>query len=128
MSSSRDPVEAPPQGALLREAKLTLRRRMLTARDALPVEVRAADTLAIVARIVALPSFIGSRNVLLTLAFRSEWDTGNLVRAALAAGKCVAVPRVNATTRMLELHALSDFERDVRPGHLGIPEPLPSCS
>src|SRR4029453_2599640 len=100
---------------------------MLTARDALPVDARTAATLAIVARIVSLPTFIESRDVLLTLAFRSEWDTGTLVRAALAAGKRVALPRVNATTRMLELHALSDFERDIHSGHLGIPEPLPSC-
>ncbi|HEX9301965.1 MAG TPA: 5-formyltetrahydrofolate cyclo-ligase [Casimicrobiaceae bacterium] len=127
MSSTRDRVDATPQGVFLREAKLALRRQTLTARDALPVEVRAAATLAIVARIVSLPSFIESQNVLLTLAFRSEWDTGTLVRAALVAGKRVAVPRVDATTRMLELHALADFERDVRPGHLGIPEPLPGC-
>jgi len=63
--------------------------------------------------------------VLLTLAFRSEWDTRALVRAALAAGKGVAAPRVDAKARMLELHALTDPDRDVVTGHMGIPEPLP---
>lgn len=127
MSSSRDPVDAAPQGAVLREAKLTLRRKMLTARDALPVGARAAATRAIVAGIVSLPSFIAPRVVLLTLAFRSEWDTAMLIRAAFDAGKRVAAPRVNPSTRMLDLHEVSDLERDVRPGHLGIPEPLPTC-
>ena len=127
MSSSRDPVDATPQGAALREAKLALRREVLTARDALSAEARAAAAHAIAARVAALPSFAAARNVLLTLAFRSEWETGLLVRTALAGGKGVAVPRVNPATRMLELHALSDLERDIRPGHLGIPEPLPTC-
>ncbi len=127
MPSSRDPVDATPQGAALREAKLTLRRRVLTMRDALPADARAAATSAIVAGIGSLPSFVRSRDVLLTLAFRSEWDTDALIQAALAAGKRVALPRVNSATRMLELHRLADPARDVQPGHLGIPEPLPTC-
>jgi 5-formyltetrahydrofolate cyclo-ligase len=64
--------------------------------------------------------------VLLTLAFRSEWDTALLLDAARAAGKSIAVPRVDPSARMLELHLLGDPARDVRPGHLGIPEPLAS--
>ncbi len=127
MSSARDPVGATPQGAPLREAKFALRRRVLTARDALPIDARIAATPTIVAGIVSLPSFITSPVVLLTLAFRSEWDTAPLIRAALSAGKRVAAPRVNPSTRMLDLYVVCDLDRDVRPGHLGIPEPLPTC-
>ena len=61
----------------------------------LGAEARAAAADSIVAKLVALPSFAAARTVLLTLPFRSEWDTLPLVRAALAAGKVVAVPRVN---------------------------------
>jgi len=43
----------------------------------------------------------------------------------LAAGKTVVVPRVNTLARMLELYAVADLDRDVVPGHLGIPEPRP---
>jgi 5-formyltetrahydrofolate cyclo-ligase len=114
-------------GAALREAKLALRRQMLARRDALPPEARAAASAAIVARIAALPAFAAATCVLLTLAFRSEWDTRELVGAALAGGKTVAVPRVDVATRMLDLLAIRDPQRDVAAGHQGIPEPLPRC-
>jgi 5-formyltetrahydrofolate cyclo-ligase len=127
MAGDPEPIDAALSGAALREAKLALRRQALAARDRLSADVRAAASAAIAGRIAALPSFAAARTVLLTLAFRSEWDTLPLVRAALAAGKTVAVPRVNAGTRMLELHAIADPARDVAPGHQGIPEPLPHC-
>ena len=53
----------------------------------------------------ALPSFRDARCILLTLPFRSEWDTRPLFAAALARGTTVALPRVNGETRMLDLHA-----------------------
>jgi 5-formyltetrahydrofolate cyclo-ligase len=114
-------------GAALRDAKIALRRQVLARRDALPADARAAGAAAIAARIAALPSFIAARVVLLTLAFRSEWDTSPLVLAALAAGRTVAVPRVDPQKRMLSLHSITDIGCDTDPGHQGIPEPRPYC-
>lgn len=128
MTNGRTPAPAGPQGTALRDAKLALRHAMLARRDALDAEARAADGASIVAKLVALPSFAAAQTVLLTLPFRSEWDTLPLVRHALAAGKTVAVPCVNAQTRMLELFSIEEPSRDVGPGHQGIPEPLPHCS
>lgn len=116
-----------PRGAALHAAKLAVRRQILAARDALPADYRARAARTIAERIAALESFMAAHTVLLTLAYRSEWDTLPLVSAALAAGKTVAVPRVNATARMLELFAVSDPARDIAPGFKGIPEPLPHC-
>jgi 5,10-methenyltetrahydrofolate synthetase len=130
---SRMPHSAPgsaadaPQGAALHEAKLALRREVLARRDALPADVRAAASTAIAQRVAALPKFVAARAVLLTLAFRSEWNTRPLVHAALANAKTVVVPRVDRQTRMLDLHSIDDLDRDVVPGHLDILEPLPSC-
>jgi 5-formyltetrahydrofolate cyclo-ligase len=93
----------------------------------MPADARAAASAAITARIVALPSFAAARTVLLTLSFRSEWDTLPLIGIALAAGKNVAAPRVNRATRMLELHALVDPPRDLVVGAYGIPEPSPGA-
>jgi len=104
-----------------------MRRQVLARRDALPAEIRAAASAAIATRILALPEFASAQAVLLTLPFRSEWDTLPLVRAALARGKTVAIPRVDAQARMLELHAISDPHRDVVASRQGIPEPLPDC-
>jgi 5-formyltetrahydrofolate cyclo-ligase len=115
--------ESAPQGVALREAKLALRRQMLERRDALPAGARAAASAAIAARIASLPEFGAANTVLLTLPFRSEWDTRSLVSAALAAGKTVAMPRVDAPSRMLELHAIADPDRDIVGGFQGIPEP-----
>ncbi len=111
------------QGVALHEAKLALRRQVLARRDALSAEARMAASTAIAARIPTLPEFDAAATVLLTLAFRSEWDTRPLVDSALAARKTVVVPRVNTQTRMLELYAIADPDRDVVAGHLGIPEP-----
>ena len=116
-----------PVGPALRDAKRVVRERTLAARDALPDDVRAAAALAIGERIILLPSFAAARTILLTLPFRSEWDTLPLVRATLASGKTVALPRVNRDTRMLVLHAINDPDEDVAPGYLGIPEPRPQC-
>ena len=111
------------EGAALHEAKLALRREVLALRDALPAAVRAGASAAIAQRVAALPEFAAARAVLLTLPFRSEWNTLPLVHAALAGSKTVVVPRVDRQTRMLELHSIADPDRDVVPGHLDIPEP-----
>ena len=127
MAGVPDGFDAALHGAALREAKVALRRQALAARDLLPVGLREQAAMEIVARLRTLPSFQAARTVLLTLAFRSEWDTLPLVRAALGAGQTVVVPRVNVPARMLELHAIADPIRDVASGLNGIPEPLAHC-
>jgi 5-formyltetrahydrofolate cyclo-ligase len=115
------------QGVALREAKLATRRQVLAARDALDPALRASASAAIAARVSAFAEYLSARAVLLTLPFRSEWDTLPLVRAALAAGKTVAVPRVDKASRMLELHAIVDPQTDIVASDQGIPEPRLTC-
>jgi 5-formyltetrahydrofolate cyclo-ligase len=50
-----------------------------------------------------------------------------LFAAARAAGKTVALPRVDGAARMLELHAVTDIAADTAAGYRGIPEPLATC-
>ena len=109
------------------EAKRALRERILQARDALAPATRALYAAAIVAGLCARKDFRRARTVLLSLAFRSEWETRALFDAAVALGKTPIVPRVNLASRMLELHAIVDLERDVASGYRGIPEPLAHC-
>jgi 5-formyltetrahydrofolate cyclo-ligase len=110
-----------------REAKRSLRERILQARDALPVATRIRHADAIIARLRAREDFQRARTVLLSLAFRSEWETRPLFDVALALGKTVVVPRVNVGSRMLDLYAIADLERDVGSGYRGIAEPLAHC-
>jgi 5-formyltetrahydrofolate cyclo-ligase len=116
-----------PQGAALREAKVALRAHVLAERDALPADIRASASAAIVARILARSDFLAAQCILVTLPFHNEWDTTALVHAALDAGKTVAVPRVDKGARMLELHKVSDLARDIGLGYRSIPEPLADC-
>ena len=123
MLPDADATASPPS---LRLAKQALRGRVLAARDDLPADARAAGSQAIVSRIEALPSLASARTMLLTLPFRSEWDTRPLANRALRAGKRVVVPRVDRVARMLRLHAVADLDVDIVAGYLGIPEPKAS--
>src|SRR5215218_5611688 len=115
------------QGTALREAKRALRQRVLAARDALSESHRSAASQSIADRFGRRADFESARVILVTLPFRNEWDTRLLVRAALAAGKTVAAPRVDDATRMLELYAIASLERDVVLSAQRIPEPAPHC-
>jgi 5-formyltetrahydrofolate cyclo-ligase len=113
-------------GPALREAKRALRERILAARDALDRHTRTEDSAAIAAHVAGLASFRSAACIVLTLPFRSEWDTRALLHDALARGADVALPRVNEATRMIELHRVRDALADVATGYRGIPEPLAS--
>ena len=127
MSSNAAAPPGDPVGLALREAKRLLRERILALRDAAPPAQRAAAAQAIAERVMTLPSFAAARTVLMTLPFRSEWDTLPLVHAALGAGRTVVLPRVVAGARILALHAIRDPVADVAAGHWGIREPRAHC-
>ncbi len=116
-----------PVGVALRDAKRTLRESVLARRDAMTPAARRAATRAIVDAVSALPSFTAARRVLMTLPFRNEWDTRPVIAAAFAAGKRVALPRVDSRRRMLELFEVKNLARDVATGFHGIHEPLAHC-
>jgi 5-formyltetrahydrofolate cyclo-ligase len=113
------------RGMALREAKGALRGRMLAARDAMPGAERTAASTAISARMLTLPSWQAAKCVLLTLAFRSEYDPRALIDDTLAAGRILALPRVDTVRRMLVLHRVVDLAREIAQGYRAIPEPLP---
>ena len=130
MSASSTEPRSIPDGAAsgkLLDAKRGLRARILRERDATPAEDRATASASIAALLLAREDFASSKTVLLTLPFGSEWDTRALLRAALAGAKTVALPRVNLTTRMLDICAISRIEHDPVPGYRGIPEPGAHC-
>jgi 5-formyltetrahydrofolate cyclo-ligase len=112
----------------LREGKRSLRDAILQSRDALDPVWREEASAAIAARIAEGPSFVQARTVLLTLPFRSEWNAMRIVERALAAGKIVAAPRVDAPARMLRVYRIDDPARDVETGYRGIPEPRATCA
>lgn len=118
---------AAPVGAPLREAKQAMRTAVAATRDALDPAWRAQASVSLVRRIAALPTFVDAGNVLLTAPFRSEWDASPLIALALAARKVVALPRVEQSSRMLEIRRVVDPAHDIVAGHRGLPEPDTRC-
>jgi 5-formyltetrahydrofolate cyclo-ligase len=121
-----DPDAQAAHGSALREAKQALRARVVAARNAIDAWVHAADSTRIADRLAGLPAFAAARTILVTLPFGSEWNVRPLVERALRQGKVVAVPRVDASAKMLVLHAIRDLGRDIAAGFRAIPEPLSS--
>jgi 5-formyltetrahydrofolate cyclo-ligase len=112
----------------LRGSKRTLRARTLAARDGLAAQRHAEHSRAIAATIVARADFRAAKTLLLTLPLGSEWATAPLFDAAFGQGSTVALPRVDPSTRMLELCVVTDLGHDVAAGYRGIREPLPHCA
>jgi len=106
--------------------KPALRTEMIARRDALPESERERVAEALTDLVVSLPQYAAARTVLATMAIGSEWDTGGFLARAAADGKGIVLPRVTPPPRRLQLHAVSDLERDLVAGVWNIPEPDPA--
>ena len=113
-----------PDAADLRLAKRELRKRMLALRDALPADVRAAASRAILERLIEWEPYRAARRVALFASTRSEVDAGPIVADALAAGKEVCLPLSDVAARVLRFYPIASLAELV-PGAYGIREPEP---
>jgi len=102
--------------------KTTLRKQVLETRFRLSPDARRAKSRTIEERLFSLPEFRAASTVLFYASFRSEVETGQMIRRALVDGKKVVLPKVKG--KGLALFAIGDFDRDVEPGAWEIPEPL----
>jgi 5-formyltetrahydrofolate cyclo-ligase len=109
--------------------KQSLRQSIIAARLNLAAVERIEFSLAITARILDLPPYKSAAAVLGYMSFGAEFSTTAWVQQALQDGKQVLLPRVNSSTKQLELYRISDLQHDVAPGLWKIPEPMPDrCS
>ncbi len=113
-----------PDQQLLSAAKSALRRDILARRDAWSATARVAASVRITDQIQTLESFQRARCVLAYASMGSEFDTSALLSQVLAQKKLV-LPRVDKTTRTLQLYFVENLERDLQPGVWGIREPRP---
>jgi 5-formyltetrahydrofolate cyclo-ligase len=108
-------------------SKQALRESMLAARRALPPDARAALSRRIAESVLALDLFARAATIALYAPMGAEVDTGDIARAALAAGKRVAFPRIDETRRALTFASCS--AADLLPaarGTLAPPESAPA--
>lgn len=104
--------------------KKALRREIRARKAAMTPEQIASCSQALTAMALASPLYREARAIYGYLSYNQEVRTGALLRAALAEGKRVAVPRVfGEEMRFLWLENLND----VAPGYCGIPEPRADC-
>lgn len=105
--------------------KQSLRQSIIAARQKVAAAERAELSREITLRILNLSSYKEARTVLGYMSFGAEFDTATWVQQALQDGKQLLLPKVNGSTRQLELYRIRDLQQDVAPGTWDIPEPLP---
>jgi len=107
------------------ERKRELRGAILKPRDALSADEIAARSAAAGERLLSLPEISAARLILFFVSFGSEIDTVPMISRSLAAGKRIAVPRVERRARKLMPYEVRDLQSDLEPGAYGILEPKP---
>ena len=102
--------------------KPAIRKELLRRRDAIPPEVRRAKDRLILERLLSLEEFKNAGTVFFYASFRTEFDTTELIKTSLAAGKRAVLPKVDREKQELVLYEIKDFS-ELGPGYMGIPEP-----
>jgi 5-formyltetrahydrofolate cyclo-ligase len=101
--------------------KKVLRKQVLESRSNLSFEERKRKSREVGQRLFSLPEFHEAKTILFFASFRSEVETGDMIRRALRMGKRVVLPKVKG--KELALFRITDFDKDVAPGAWDIPEP-----
>lgn len=105
---------------MIQNDKKAFRRQMLARRDAIPLENRIEADKVRNERIRNWAVYQEAKLMLFYVSYRSEADTIQLLKEALTAGRCVAVPKVVGTE--LVFYRITDFSQLVE-GYRGILEP-----
>jgi 5-formyltetrahydrofolate cyclo-ligase len=111
--------------AVIQARKRQLRRLILALRRGLPAAERLTRSRLIWDRVARLACYQRADLVLAYMAFDHEVLTDGLIRQAMASGKHIVLPIVQADRQQLALYAVEDFDRDLAPGYRGILEPRP---
>jgi len=102
--------------------KTAIRKSILKIRDQIPLDIRDQKNLRIRETLLSLPEFLSAKTILFYASFRSEVETHSLIREALAMGKRLVLPKVDAENHALILYEIKDID-ELAPGYMGIPEP-----
>jgi 5-formyltetrahydrofolate cyclo-ligase len=98
-------VTAPaPASRGLPDRKRELRRRILDARDALPPDVRRAQSSRVATRLLELPDVRSAATIALFSSFGSEVATGPIIRALHERGASVLLPYVDGPVLAMAPH------------------------
>ncbi|MDO8465096.1 MAG: 5-formyltetrahydrofolate cyclo-ligase [Gallionella sp.] len=104
--------------------KRALRKSILTLRELLSPDTRAAYSAAISQRLLLLPEYLQAGTVLGYMNFGAEFASELWAGQVLAEGKRLVLPRVNHHTNRLDLYLVDDLENQLAAGLWGIREPI----
>lgn len=104
--------------------KSGIRKQILTLREQLTPDLRAAYSAAISTHIVNLKTYQRSGAILGYMNFGAEFASEVWIQRVLADGKKLALPRVNRHTNQLDLYWVDDLENQLAAGLWGIREPV----
>ncbi len=104
--------------------KRQIRKRILTAREQLSPDMRAAYNSTLTGYLLHLPEYQQSETVLGYMNFGSEYASELWVAQVLAEGKRLVLPKVNRHTNTLDLYQVNDLENQLETGLWGIREPV----
>jgi 5-formyltetrahydrofolate cyclo-ligase len=107
-----------------RMTKPGIRKQILTLREQLAPDKRAAYSAAISAHIIELEIYRRSGAILGYMNFGAEFTSELWIRQVLMDGKKLALPRVNHHTNQLDLYWVEDLENQLAAGLWGIREPI----
>jgi len=101
--------------------KASMRKEMMKARNGLSNEERWIKSQKIADALFHVPFFVKASTIMLFASFRTEVDTIQIIKKALAAGKRIIMPKIKGTN--LFLYEIQDLEKDTSAGTWGILEP-----
>ena len=110
-----------------RAEKAGLRKTVLSRRDALSAELHLAYSARITSATLALKEYRDARCIAAYMSFGSEFDTSAFIQDILARGKRLALPRIDAEKKNIEMRSVADLDRDLVAGTWGIREPAEHC-
>nr|AHF24747.1 5-formyltetrahydrofolate cyclo-ligase [uncultured bacterium Contig12] len=119
-------TEKSPQGngigQTIREKKKLLRREMIQRMRNLPESYVQEAGRRIQEQVLSMPAFQNAGSVFVYVSIGREPPTGGILQQALASGKSVYVPKCQGQG-IMEAARIRSAE-DLKPGVLGIPEPV----
>ena len=105
--------------------KEDLRKTILSKRDSMDAADNKRLSGTICRSLIALSAYESSKTIMCFVSFRSEVNTGIIIKNILDRGKRLVVPVADIKTKSLKLSYVNSIG-DLVPGAYGIPEPSPS--
>lgn len=119
-----EPVFTPEE--IKQNERKRIRKQIKQSLRNLDSEQREKENREIRERLFAQPQYNTAKKVFCFVSLPEEVDTHPILKRLLADGKQVIVPFCIPKTREIGLAEIRDPERDLAPGTLNIPEPLPA--